>query len=196
MSCALPQMPMRAFTAPRPSPNRVVAAVNEPRFHTANPKPKSRLRAKVGASTFDHSAAADCVAKTAAPMATKARMPSTVSITRALKAASKAPSERSVKICSRALSVRVALMVRTPRMLSWIHDVSRLLRSRARRNAARSGDENFHPKSRIGATVRPRIAASHGSKAATTASAKTYLPANINGSRKMERMISVTMALS
>ena len=173
MSCARPQMAISALTAPKPSPILVVAAVNEPRLHTAKPKPKSRSRANVDASALDHNAAADWAASTAAPMATKARMPSTVSITRALNAASNAASERCPKVYSRDSSLRVALMTRTPRMLSWIQDVSRLLRSRARRKAWRNGAENFQPNSRIGATVKPNIAASQGSKAATTASAKT-----------------------
>ena len=72
---------------------RAVAALNEPRFHTAKPKPSRMLRANVGASAFDHMAAVDWVASTAKPITTNARMPSTVNMVRDRNAASKAPRE-------------------------------------------------------------------------------------------------------
>ena len=151
---------------------RAFAAVKEPRFHTAKPKPSSRLRASVSAPAFASNAAPDWVASTARPMAAKARMPSRTSIERASNAAWKARLECASKARWRDASLCVALTTRMPRTLSWIHDVSALLRSLARRKAWRSGDENFRPRKRIGATVKARAAASHRSKAATTASAK------------------------
>ena len=147
MSWAVPQIEINALIEPRPSPirprgRRERAEIPDREAESEQQVPGERLSTCVRV----HRGGVDCVASTVAPMIAKARMPSMVNRVRARNAASKAVSEWLRNERSRAASPCVALTMRTPSTLSWIHDVSRLLVSRARRNAVLSLEENLSPR--------------------------------------------------